>query len=148
MKKQIEIKKIKKSFFTDNSYLVETIDDKDRGYGYVSCLIDGYHFAIPLRSSIKHNHCFRISTPPDSKGSKGLDYTKALIIDPKYLGDPFVIDNREYQKIFRNQTQIVNEFIEYVDNYKKYKNNEQLADEYIGAYIFTTLINYHAELDI
>lgn len=77
-----------------------------------------------------------------------MDYTKALIVDPKYLGDPFVIDNREYQKIFRNHTQIVNEFIQYVDNYKKYKNNEQLADEYIGAYIFTTLINYHAELDI
>ena len=84
-------------------------DSKDRGYGYLTLLIEGYHFAIPLRSSIKHSYCFRVNTSPLSEGVKGLDYTKALIVDSVYLDKTFVIDNAEYQRIFRNQSRIIND---------------------------------------
>lgn len=148
MRNQIVIKKIKDEFFSDNPGLLEIMDDKDRGYGYIQCLIDGYNFAIPLRSSIRHNHCFVTSTPHDGVGVKGLDYTKAIIVPPSYLAGTFVIDNREYRRIFRNQNNIINTFNDYINNYKMYAKGYEIPDEYGHAYQYTTLINYHSELNI
>ena len=143
---QIELRKIKPSFFSDNLHLVEILDDKSRGYGYIHCLVDEHNFAIPLRSSIKHNHRFPISTPHDSNGVKGLDYTKAIIVPENYLNGVFVIDNSEYRRIYRDRKKIINEFKDYVDNYKKFLRGEEISDEYKDAYRYTTLINYHEQL--
>jgi len=145
---QITLQKIKKSFFEDNPNLLEIIDDKTRGYGYIHCLLDGHNFAIPLRSSIKHNYRFAISTPHDAQGVKGLDYTKAIIVPTNYLNGTFVIDNSEYRRIYRNQKIIIQEFTDYVANYKKYLRGEELPEEYKNAYRYTTLINYHNELGL
>ena len=145
---QIELRKIKESFFEEHPNLIEAIYDKDRGYGYISCYIEGNNFAIPLRSHIKHDYCFKTSTPPGSEGSKGLDYTKALVVDSKFLDGTFAIDNNQYQRILRNQRKIINDFSEYVHNYKKFKRDEEVSEYYSKAYRYTTLVNYHSILGI
>lgn len=63
-----------------------------------------------------------------------------------YLNGTFVIDNAEYRRIYRNQTVIVNEFKDYVNNYKIFLKGESIPEEYKKAYHYTTLINYHSEL--
>lgn len=148
---KIELRKIKDSFFEDNKCLLEIMrkeDKKVRGYGYINCLVDGYNFAIPLRSAISHKHGFPVSTPQKGLGFKGLDYTKAIIIDPKYLSSTFTIPNHQFSRIYRNQNIIIQEFSEYISVYKDFFLNGTLPEEYSGAYRFTTLINYHNELGL
>lgn len=148
---RIQLVKIKDIFFTQHRDLLEIMDKEDnkvRGYGYISCLVEGHNFAIPLRSSIRHKHGFMTSTPPNKKGFKGLDYTKAIIVDPIYLCDTFVISNNQFGRIHRNRENILVEFTEYINVYKTFILKGYLPEEYSDAYVFTTLINYHDELGL
>ena len=149
---KIELRKLKDSFFYDHGDLKEIMkkeENKVRGYGYISCLIEKHHFAIPLRSSITHPYSFVVSTPSEAKGGhQGLDYTKAIIIDPSYLGSTFVIPNNQFGRIYRNQEKIIADFSEYVRIYKEFISTGVLPVEYKNAYSFTTLVNYHEELGL
>lgn len=151
-KNQISVRKIKQVFFENNSDLKEILikeDGKERGYGYVYSLIEGHHFAIPLRSSINHKFGFMIATPANNrKGYTGLDYTKAMIVSPKDLGLAFIIPNNQFSKIYRNENKIIEEFSEYVSVYKEYVLTKKLPEQYINAFTYSTLINYHDELGL
>lgn len=152
---KIELRKIKDEFYRDKSSLKEILHkepNKERGYGYIYVPIKGYNFAIPLRSHITHDNGFVLTTPPNSRGYGGLDYSKAIIVSADYLGDVFVIDNKQFGKIYRNSKTIITEFTQYVENYIAYRTNDQLdstlKDAYSRAYRYSTMKNYHEELGI
>ena len=42
--------------------------------------IDGNKFALPLRTNIRHNYCYKFkNTGRDTQSSTGIDFTKAVI---------------------------------------------------------------------
>jgi len=134
---KIEIRKLTPECIKRVEDLAEVMKAEEgqvRGYGYIGIKVEEYFFAIPLRSHMNHEHGFRFI------GNKGLDYTKAIIINPETdLAGHFSIDNNEFSIIYKNRFQIYKEFEIYVSGYIKMKK---------GAYTRTTLQNYHNEFKI
>ena len=60
--------------------------------------IDGYTFAIPFRTNVRHNYCYKFKkTGRETATNTALDFTKAvIIIDLKYIGVTATIDHDEY----------------------------------------------------
>ena len=111
--------------------------------------IDGNNFAIPFRTNIRHNNCYKFkdsSRPTDSV--TGLDYSKAVIInDSSYIGSPARINDREYIELDRNYYAIIKRFKEYVKGYISFVNGTH--NPYIARrYRYTTLQYFHNELGL
>ncbi|WP_408673193.1 type III toxin-antitoxin system TenpIN family toxin [Xenorhabdus doucetiae] len=124
---------------------------KTRGHGIVIINIHKLTFAIPLRTSIKHNAAY-ITQKTNQKGSKGkgLDYSKALLItNPKYVSDEiFLIPAEQHKKIQGKECFITNKFEKYVEKYiKAVKTSDKHVLNSL-EYRFTTLQNYHNQLGI
>lgn len=79
--------------------------------------------------------------------STGLDFTKAVLVDASLLGDPAIIDNKEYLELSKKHFFIRKQFIKYFENYKRYLINE-LNEYQSKAYVYSTLKYYHKELGI
>ena len=147
----MEIKKLEELFYTENTHLVEVLDKdkhgnwtqaKTRGYGIAICEHRGLRFGIPLRSNINHSFCHK------TNGSKGLDFTKAVLLtkDSYISKNPFIIPSLEHKEILDKSHHISKMFSKYVEVYVK---GHQKADANIlRVYKFSTLQNYHAELGI
>ena len=155
----MQLKKLDNSFYSDNTHLIEALDNYDgnwdknkvRGYGIVIILINNLSFAIPLRSIIRHKSSY-ITVKSNQKGikGKGLDFTKALLItDKKYVSNlPFKISPSEHRKFANKEHFITGKFEKYVAKYifaveKPDKNILQSLN-----YRFSTLCNYHSELGL
>ncbi|MDQ7731047.1 type III toxin-antitoxin system TenpIN family toxin [Halomonas sp. SpR8] len=144
------IQKLEAEFFEENSHLVEVLDkrngvwdgEKERGYGILLISYNSLRFGIPLRSHIKHKFCFF------TDGSKGLDYTKAvLLVKDDYISQtPFMIPSDEYVKIKDRTHHIGDKFSKYVNKYVDGvgKNDRNVLRDYR----FSTLQNYHKELGL
>ena len=135
----MNIIKLKADFYNQNQ-LIEALD-KNRGYGLVTIQLGNIQFGIPLRSNLNHKHGYRTT------GTKGLDYSKAVIIDIQYSDGPFQIPSEERKVINENEHKIKKQFDKYVSNYIRLVrkgHTEALSKEYR----FSTLINYHSELGI
>lgn len=150
--KLIKIVKLQEAFFKQNGDLVEALHQgsggdidaaKTRGYGVVTVRIEeGLLFGIPLRSHISHKNAFI------TNGTKGLDYTKAVLIsDETHVSqDPFNIPQDEYVKIADRELFIRERFEKFI---KRYIKAAKSGDKNIlGEYRYSTLQNYHAELKI
>ena len=76
-------------------------------------------FAIPIRSNITHE--FSYKTIKEKNKSKGLDFTKTVIInDLKYLSkQPVRINQEEYLKLDKNRHFIEKKMLSYLKIYKK-----------------------------
>lgn len=145
----MKISKLLPVFYNNNNHLSETLDgngtpgEKNRGYGIVVIEINnGMCFGIPLRSHLRHRHGFK------TIGDKGLDYSKAVLIENAALiGQTFKIPHDEYVKIKDREHFITSRFQKYVERYIVLANrgdNNALQQ----SYRYTTLVNYHAELGI
>ncbi|HAS23955.1 MAG TPA: hypothetical protein DCR51_12745, partial [Idiomarina loihiensis] len=127
----MHIKKLDHSFYPDHTHLKEVLDlredgrwikGKDRGYGIAVVTIDNLKFAIPLRSTIKHNAAYiTVKSHLEDVHGKGLDYTKAILIsDNKYISDENFLVPAEEHKILQSKARhIVVKFEKYVEKYKK-----------------------------
>lgn len=148
--KIFKIAKLEDAFFNTNSDLKEALhtspegdraQGKERGYGVVIVRLEGgITFGIPLRSNMKHKHGF------STVESKGLDYSKAVIIkDPAHIKkEPFVIPSKEFIKISDRELFIRERFEKYIKKYiKAVKNGDE---NILREYKFSTLVNYHDEL--
>lgn len=144
------IQKLDALFFQENTNLIEVLDkegqiwtgEKERGYGILLISHNSLRFGIPLRSHIKHKHCFLTS------GTKGLDYSKSvLLMKDEYISSiPFMIPSDEYVKIKDRTHHINGQFSKYVE---KYISGVQKNDQNVlRPYRFSTLQNYHSELEI
>ncbi|MGH8350032.1 MAG: hypothetical protein ACRES5_26235, partial [Pseudomonas sp.] len=103
-------------------------------------------FGIPLRSRIRpaNKHCF-ITTD-----RKGLDYSKAVLLaKDEYVSNvPFQIPNEEIKKLRDSAHIIAKQFGKYVERYVKYAKEDPPASVLQREYLYSTLVNYHAELGI
>lgn len=150
--KIIKVVKLDEEFYKENGNLVEALHEgatgdlaleKTRGYGVVTVRIEsGMLFGIPLRSHITHSSSF-ITT-----GTKGLDYTKAVLIknESHVSQDAFHIPQDEFVKIADRELHIRERFEKYI---KKYVKAANAGDKNIlREYRYSTLQNYHEELNI
>ena len=126
------------------------IENKEsRPYMVLLVMIDGNTFAIPFRTNVKHNNCYKFkhSTGPTDTVT-GLDYTKAVIVnDSKYIGVPARINDDEYTELDMNYHIIIDRFTTYVCGYIKYANKTLNKYQALN-YRFTTLQYFHKELGI
>ncbi|MDC9615869.1 hypothetical protein PSI19_18740 [Xenorhabdus khoisanae] len=128
----MKLRKLDQAFYDENSHLIQAIDNEDgkwipgktRGHGIIVININQLTFAIPLRTSIKHNAAY-ITQKSNQKGikGKGLDYSKALLI-------------------------ITKKFEKYVEKYIKAVKKKDKHVLNSLEYRFTTLQNYHNQLGI
>ena len=106
-------------FYNKYSGCKEILHKQDRPYGCVTVNIDGLTFAVPFRHHIPHNHAFK------TIGNAGLDYTKAVIIDPTLdigPGQP-QIHQAEFNIIKGKDIVIRNKLLKYIKVYKTAKQH-------------------------
>lgn len=104
-------------------------------------------FAIPIRSNITHE--FSYKTIKEKNKSKGLDFTKTVIInDLKYFSkQPVRINQEEYLKLDKNRHFIEKKMLSYLKIYKKalQKPNTNKNKNILSK---STLQYFHKELSI
>lgn len=148
-KKSYKLNYLSEEFFEKyNSIDFPEIENKDnRPYMVVLVNIESNTFAIPFRTNIPHNNCYKFkNTSRPTKSITGLDYTKAVIVnDNKYIGKPARIDDKEYIELNKNYPFIIKQFSKFVSDYIKFVNGEQT---YYAAkkFRFTTLKYFHDDL--
>lgn len=127
----------------------EIENKNNRPYIVILIRIEQNTFAIPFRTNVKHSNCYKFRTSTRHTNSvTGLDYTKAVIVnDSTYIGEPAIINNKEYSELDARFHIIEKEFKNYVKSYIRY------AKGYKGAYNmqkfkYTTLQYFHKELGI
>ena len=104
------LNKLSIDFYTDySSVQYPEIEFKpSRPYVVMVVEIDGNKFALPLRTNIRHDYCYKFkNTGRSTNSATGIDFTKAVIVnDAKYIGEATTIDNKEYVELFtENQRQ-------------------------------------------
>lgn len=155
----MQLKKLDSSFYEENNHLVQALDNhsgnweagKTRGYGIVVIDFKGLKFAIPLRTNIKHDAAYITvrSSEPNIKG-KGLDYSKAVLIaQERYISNEhFKIPAAEHKKLLNKEHFVTSKFEKYVERYRKavIVSDKNILNSH--EYRFTTLQNYHVELEL
>lgn len=136
----MELKKLTDDAYSKFSKLPQFLKKKDRGYGLVPIEIDGYTFAIPLRSNLNHPHGMKTLFDKQEKVWKGLDYSKTLVVkDDELLKEAFKTKEQdEFDKIKLNEDKIKKEFLSYLNGYKLLiSSGKNIQDN--PRYKFTTL---------
>ena len=151
MNKKFEIRKLSKVFYAeyDEVNYPEIERKKSRPYIVVLIRINNNTFAIPLRTNIKHNACYKFyNSGRRTKYKTGLDFSKAVIVnDKKYLGKKVKIDQKEYLEISERFYFIFSRFKKYVSNYYRFAIGNMKSYEK-KKYQYTTLKYFHKELGI
>lgn len=118
-------------FYTDypaNNY--PEIEHKlNRPYISVCLTINGYKFAIPLRSHITHPHAFIT----DKAKKCGVDYSKAVVItnEPRYIDKntkPHIRPN-EFAALKGKEYRIKTGMQNYITKYKVAKTSDKPVDK-------------------
>lgn len=120
-----------------------------RPYIVLIVLIGNNKFALPLRTNIRHNYCYKFkSSGRQTESSSGIDYSKAVIVNnPSFIGDPATIDKKEFIELSNKYYFIVEKFVRYLNNYIEFRKND--ANELIARkYQFTTLKYFDRELGL
>lgn len=150
-KELFELHYLSKTFYDKyNTAAYPEIEHKaQRPYIVLLVKIDENTFALPLRTNIKHNSCYKFrysSRPTDSM--TGIDFSKAVVVNDKaYIGDIAEMDNKEYVELSDRIVFIISKFRTYVKGYYTFaagKANEYQAKQYK----YTTLKYFHKELGI
>ena len=134
--------------YNSNDY--PEIENKDnRPYMVVLIKIDDNTFAIPFRTNVPHNNCYKFknSTRPTNTVT-GLDYTKAVIVnDSKYIGVAARINDMEYKELSNKSVFIIRQFEKFIADYIAYANGKKNYYA-VRKFKFTTLKYFHKELGI
>lgn len=127
----------------------EIENKSNRPYMVMLIQIENNTFAIPFRTNVKHNNCYKFKKSSRPTNSiTGLDYSKAVIINNnKYIGPAARINDMEYTELDTNNHIIIKQFSSFVAGYIKYAKKE-LNEYQAGKYKYTTLKYFHKELNI
>ncbi len=133
----------------NNADYPEIENKNNRPYMVLLVKIDENTFAIPFRTNVPHNNCYKFkkSTRPTNTVT-GLDYTKAVIVnDDKYIGAAARINDSEYTELSDNRLFIIRQFKKFVADYIKYAagKNTYYATK---KFMYSTLKYFHKELGI
>lgn len=133
----------------NNSEYPEIENKDNRPYMVLLIKIDNNTFAIPFRTNVKHNSCYKFknSTRPTNTVT-GLDYTKAVVVnDDKYIGVPARINDKEYTELNDSYGFIIKQFREFIADYIEFTNGKK-GYYNTKKFRFTTLKYFHKELGI
>ena len=120
-----------------------------RPYIVLLIKIENNTFALPLRTNIKHNNCYKFQYSTRATDSvTGIDFSKAVVVNKvEYIAEPAEIDNKEYVELSDRISFIISKFRTYIRGYYAYalgKSNEYQAKRYK----YTTLKYFHKELGL
>lgn len=151
MNKKYELKYLSSEFYerypTENYPEIE--NKPSRPYMVILITIKDNTFALPLRTNIRHNYCYKFkNSGRNSDSTTGIDYTKAVIVnDLSYIGEEATIDDKEYLELNNKYYFIIKQFSNYLNGYYDYIYGD--ANEYQAKkYKYTTLKYFHNELHI
>ena len=87
--------------------------------------INELKFAIPFRSNITHNFCYKFENSNRvSKSSTALDFSKSIIVkEDMYLDNYAFIDQEEYKELNSKIYFIISKFKKFILTYVKIKEN-------------------------
>lgn len=145
------LNKLSMDFYIDySSVQYPEIEFKpSRPYVVMVVEIDGNKFALPLRTNIRHDYCYKFkNTGRATNSATGIDFTKAVIVnDAKYIGEATTIDNKEYVELMNKFYFVIKKFKQYLNGYIKYK--EDGGNEFVARrYQYTTLRYFDKELGL
>lgn len=127
MAKLTEIRKLSELFYKDYpSDLYPEMEHKEgRPYIVLLLTIDDNKFAVPLRTNIRHNYCYKFKTSDrQTDTSTGIDFTKTvLIVKKEYLGELTDINDKEYLELQNKEFYIVGKIKTYIKGYVDYRKN-------------------------
>lgn len=132
------------------SEIYQEIEHKEnRPYMVMLIEIDSNTFAIPFRTNLKHNYCYKFKrSSRETNSVTGLDYTKAVIVnDTRFIGEAARINDMEYIELDINQHKIIARFTTFVRGYIKFVN-EKPNEHQAKKYKYTTLKYFHKELGL
>lgn len=140
-----ELRKLSQTFYDTYSCLKYPEMEHKAGRPYIVLLvkINELIFAIPFRTNIRHNYCYKFSNSNRKSNSvTGIDFSKAVVItNDMYLGEITNIDDKEYLELNNKAYFVINKFKKYVNDYICYKKNG--GNEYIEKrYKYSTLIYF------
>lgn len=148
-KKNYKLNYLSSEFFQKyNSIDYPEIENKNnRPYMVILVNIENNTFAIPFRTNIPHNNCYKFKNSSRATQTvTGLDYTKAVIVnEDKYIGEPARIDDKEYVELNKNYSFIIKQFRKFVLDYIQFACGKQT---YFASkkFRFTTLKYFHNDL--
>jgi hypothetical protein len=144
MAKLVELRKLTKEFYKDYPHDKYPEMESKLGRPYVVLLleINGIKFAIPLRTNIRHNYCYKFKTSDrQTNSTTGIDYSKAIVIsNNRYLGEVTDINDKEYLELQEKAFFIINKFKKYVSDYIEFKKNG--GNEYVAKRYKYSTLNY------
>lgn len=149
--KQYQLNYLSAEFYKryNNSDYPEIENKGTRPYMVMLIKIGNNTFAIPFRTNLPHNNCYKFkNSVRTTKTATGLDYTKAVIINDKnYIGAAAKIDDKEYVELNDRYGFIIKQFRKFVSDYIEYANGK---DTFYNSkkFKFTTLKYFHNELGI
>ena len=151
--KKYEIKLLSSLFYEKyNNIEYPEIEDKaTRPFLVLLVFIDGNRFAIPFRSNIGHQYCYKFSSSNrETKSKTALDFSKAVIInDDNYLGEDAYIDKKEFIELSSKYIFIINKFQNFLKKYKRIIcNPEKYKYEFDLLSNYCTLKYFRKELNI
>lgn len=126
------------------------IENKDnRPYMVMLIKVENNTFAIPFRTNVPHNSCYKFKKSTRQTNSvTGLDYTKAVVVnDSKYIGAAAHINDMEYTELSNNAAFIIKQFRKFVSDYIAYANGKKNYYA-VKKFQFTTLKYFHREIGI
>ena len=122
MNKDYQINLLSSEFYNNYpSYLYPEMELKQsRPFLVLIVKIDGYTFAIPFRTNVRHNYCYKFKkTGRETATNTALDFTKAVIInDLKYIGVTATIDHNEYIELSSKSFFIIKKFKSFIESIK------------------------------
>lgn len=168
---QISFRLMTQRFFNEMGQLNEFTKKDHRAHGIMLIKISMSEklIAIPLRSSLKKTQknkpyiiAYEIYDKTDpitsnvSKALKGLDMSKLVFIEEEYVDFTKVFktsDEAEQQYYRDHYDQIYRRVTNYIAKYQKQCNdfsnlNEKAKKSFYYNYRFSTLVNFHEELEI
>lgn len=149
----LQIDLLSQRFFTEKAPLLNEILEKgNRPYCVLLVQVKGVNFALPLRTNLPQPDndkiCFK-TVPNENGGFKGIDFTKAVIVDlhSDIMNKTIQLrDKQEFLHIQGNVKKITRHFKKLVERYiTEMKNNPKAPS---NDFRFCTLSNYHLELNI
>jgi protein AbiQ len=150
----IQIELLSKSFYANKANLLnEVLQKESRPYCVLLVQVKGYNFALPFRTNLPNPEnekiCFKTVKNEDG-GFKGIDFTKAVIVDlhtditSKNIQ---LSDKQEFLCVQGNVRKIIRSFKKFVERYiteNKNKSNQNIHSDFR----YCTLQNYHKELKL
>ena len=122
---------------------------QDRPYVVLLIQIENNTFALPFRTHIKHNFCYKFSNSGrETDSATGIDFTKAVIVNnPDFIGEETSIDDKEYLELSKKYFFIIKKFKNFLSGYVNFVQKGATPFD-AKKYQFSTLKYFHKELNL